>query len=52
MKLLFCKLIITDEGKKVIEIKNGKRVERFPVELFLAEINDFMQEESLKLHIV
>lgn len=46
MNLLFCKMIITDEGNKVLEIKNGKRVEQLPVEIFLAEINNYQQEEK------
>ena len=39
--LLFCKVVINDDNQLVIETKNGKRVERFPVEVLLAEINSF-----------
>lgn len=41
LNLLICKLVITDEGKMVLEFKNGKRVEQYPVEDFHREINSF-----------
>lgn len=50
LNLLLCKMIITEERKLVLELKNGKRVEQLPLEAFLAEINAFMHED--KLHII
>ena len=49
--LLFCKAIITDEGRIFLEHKNGKRMEQIPIEVFLTEINGLIQGCSLKLHI-
>ena len=49
--LLFCKVVINDDNKLVIETKNGKRVEQFPVEAFLAEINSFTNGVMPELHI-
>ena len=49
--LLFCKVVINDDRKLVIEIKNGKRTEQFPVEAFLAEINCFTNGVMPELHI-
>lgn len=49
--LYFCKAIITDDEKLFLEFKNGKRVEQIPGETIIAEINDFMQGCSSKLHI-
>ncbi len=50
-KLLFCKAIVTEEDKLVLELKNGKRIEQVPAETFFAEINRFMKESASKLHI-
>jgi len=49
--LLFCKVVISDDKKLVIETKNGKRVEQFPMEAFLAEINSFTNGIMPELHI-
>ena len=43
LNLLLCKLVLTDEGKLVLELKNGKRVEQLPVETLYYEINNFLQ---------
>lgn len=51
-KLLFCKLVFTNDRKLVLELKNGKRVEQLPIDVFLNEINNFAQECAPKLHIV
>lgn len=51
LNLLFCKAVLTDEGKLVLELKVGKRVERIPVEVLLNELNDFVQGSVPKLHI-
>lgn len=52
LNLLFCKAVITDEEKLVLELKNGKRVEQLPMEEFLAEINSFTQGQTPKLHMI
>lgn len=44
LNLLLCKIVLTEEGKLMLELKNGKRVEQLSVDAFLAEINDFAQE--------
>ena len=49
--LLFCKVVLNDENQLVIETKSGKRVEQFPVEIFLAEINRFANDIKTELHI-
>jgi len=49
--LLFCKVVLNEENQLVIEMKNGKRVEQFPVEMFLAEINHFTNGVRPELHI-
>ena len=49
--LLFCKVVINDDNQLVIEIKNGKRVEQFPVEALLTEINGFTSGIMPELHI-
>ena len=49
--LLFCKVVLNEENQLVIETKNGKRVERFPVEALLAEINSFTNGIMPELHI-
>lgn len=43
LKLLLCKLLVMEDGKAVLEFKNGKREERIPVDAFIAEVNDFVQ---------
>ena len=43
LNLLLCKLLIMEDGKAMLEFKNGKREERIPVETFIAEVNDFLQ---------
>ena len=52
LNLLLCKAVITDEGKLFLELKNGKRMERLPMEEFLVEINNFTQGQIPKLHMV
>lgn len=49
--LLFCKVVINDDNQLVIETKNGKRVEQFPVEALLAEIKSFANGIMPELHI-
>lgn len=44
LNLLLCKLLVMDDGKAVLEFKNGKREERIPVDTFIAEVNDFVRE--------
>lgn len=51
LNLLLCKVILTEEGKVMLEFKNGKRVEQLPMDVFVAEINDFTQECVAKIHI-
>jgi len=51
LNILFCKMIITEEGKIIMELKNGKRVEQVPLEAFLTEVNRLISSEILKLHI-
>lgn len=50
--LMFCKAVLTEEGKVMLEFKNGKRSDRLSVEEFFAEINNFAQGCVPKLHIV
>ena len=45
--LLVCKIIQTQQGEVVLEVKNGKRTEQLPLDRFLAEINCFTQECAL-----
>lgn len=52
LNLLFCKVIITESGELVLELKNGKRVERIRLEQFVSEINDFTRGCSTKLNII
>jgi len=49
--LLFCKVVLNEENQLVIETKNGKRTEQFPVEALLAEINSFANGIMPELHI-
>lgn len=49
--LLFCKVVLTEEKNYVIKFKNGKREEQFPLEDFLAEINNFTQGTMPELYI-
>ena len=52
LNLLFCKMILKEEGKVVLELKHGKRTEQIPIEELVAEINTFTQGCATKLHIV
>ena len=51
LNLLFCKVVVTDEGKIVLELKNGKHMEQMPIEMFLAEIEAFTQGGMPKFNI-
>lgn len=50
LNLLLCKVVITEEENLVLELKNGKRVEQLPLDVFLTEINDFAKRYAPKLH--
>lgn len=52
LNLLFCNMILKEEGKVVLELKHGKRTEQIPIEELVAEINTFTQGCATKLHIV
>ena len=52
LNLLFCKMILKEEGKVMMELKHGKRTEQIPIEELVAEINTFTQGCATKLHIV
>ena len=51
LNLLFCKVVVTNEGKIFLELKNGKRMEQMPIELFWAEIEDFTKGGMPKVNI-
>ncbi len=51
LNLLFCKIVVTDEEKIVLELKNGKRMEQVPIDMFLAEIEAFTQGDMSKFNI-
>ena len=51
LNMLLCKLVYTEKGEIVLELKNGKRSEQIAIKAFIEEINDFIQDCASKLHI-
>lgn len=49
--LLMCKMKLTEDNQLCFEIKNGKRVENLPLEVFVKKVNDFTDGKLPKLHI-
>ena len=49
--LLFCKMVLLENNRLVLELKNGKRIDYIPLETFVCEVNRFLNGQFPKLHM-